>query len=173
MRRTHVRIRPQLVEGLWFALPINETELAVGIITAMSHDGSRLFGYFFGPRLRATPSLENVVNRTCDEAVLAARFSNLGLRYGRWTVLGPDPDYSRDKWPMPRFRNEDVVSGRIRVVEYDRDKPDRLVSFRDCDKGEAQSLPEDGLMGHLYVEDALNAILPRVAGGECGEKTNG
>jgi hypothetical protein len=77
--------------GDWYAIPLLEGGFAAGIVARAKSPA--LFGYFFGPRRRTVPTLEQVSGLTPEQAVLVGTFGHLGIVTGR---RGPVP---------PQFRN--------------------------------------------------------------------
>lgn len=145
-------------EGDWFAVPLRDGGFAVGLV-ARSNPKAALLGYFFGPRLGASPSLEDLGGLRPGDAVLVGRFGHLGLKQGRWPVLGRRDDWDRTNWPMPVFVRYEELSGRSFNVTYDDDDPGRLLREDPISSGDASVSPPDGLMGAGYVEKVLTRLL--------------
>jgi len=57
-------------EGTWFAVPLKDGGYAAGVVARVGRRGV-LFGYFFGPRRPAAPSLSDLEGLTPNNAVLA------------------------------------------------------------------------------------------------------
>jgi hypothetical protein len=145
-------------EGDWFAVPLRTNGYAVGIIARAAQQGGILLGYFFGPRRHDLPNLDDVRNCRSTDAILVARFGDLGLLNCAWSVLG-HYQWNRSSWPMPVFARKDVVSGNVSLVEYDEDDPSRELRFKKPGHRNASQYPDDGLFGFGAVELRLTKLL--------------
>lgn len=145
-------------EGDWFAVPLREGGYAIGVIARASRGGV-LFGYFFGPRRDAVPTLADAQGLVPDDHVLVGKFGYLGLRQGKWPVLGRFDNWSRDTWPMPAFVRYERLTGRSFEVVYDDADPNRLVRERQIAPGPAEQGPKDGLMDAEFVEAVLTTAI--------------
>lgn len=145
-------------EGDWFSVPLRTGGFGLGLVARASSSGI-LLGYFFGVRSSEQPSSEDCVGLTQADAILVARFGDLGLKQGDWRVIGPAREWERRKWPVPIFMRAEQLSGRTYEVFYDDNDPglllgERLVPSNAPDRG----LP-DGLLGAGAVEKALTRLL--------------
>jgi hypothetical protein len=145
-------------EGDWFAVPLRTGGYAVGLVARANPDGV-LLGYFFGPRCEELSSLKGVQGLTPDGAVLVGKFGHLGLRNGKWPVLGRLAGWNRTAWPMPIFVRYEELTGRSFKVIYDDNDPNRLLREERIDPGVAEQGPKDGLMGAGFVEKLLTGAL--------------
>jgi hypothetical protein len=90
-------------EGTWFAVPLKKKSgYVVGIIARHGHL-DRLFGYFFGPRRRAIPTLKAVQKLRPEDSFRRCRFSDVGLLSRRWPIIGAVESWDRADWPLPPF----------------------------------------------------------------------
>jgi hypothetical protein len=110
--------RGSFSEGTVFAVPLRTGGLATGVLGRAGSSGI-LFGFFFGPRRKQLPRLESLGDLTPVDAVLIGRFGDLGLRNGRWPVLGTLPNWDRSRWPMPAFARRELITGATFCVIYD------------------------------------------------------
>lgn len=139
-------------EGDWFAVPLGSLGYAVGVVARI---GSLTFGFFFGPARSTLPTIDDVRSLHPDDAVVAGRFGALGLRGGRWPVLGRLDDWDRDQWSMPPLIRHEADSGRTFAVTYDDDDPGRLVGEVFVETSAADERHRDGVMGDGFVEKPL------------------
>jgi hypothetical protein len=146
-------------EGDWFTVPLRKGGLATGLVARSAPKGRVLFGYFFGPKTQSPPGLKELEQRQPSDAVLVARFGDLGLVNGEWKAIGQSPSWSKTSWPMPVFRRTDVVSGQSQAVSYADDDPSREVGATSHAPSEMETAPEDGLMGYGAVEIVLTKRL--------------
>ena len=144
--------------GDWFSVPLRPRGFGVGIIACGNENGV-LFGYFFGPRREDTPTLQETKDLKAGEAVLAARFGDLGLQSGRWHLIGRSSTYNLRQWPMPSFVRRDIVSGKLSLVSYDQEDPGLEVKIKQATPDECRGLPADGLSGHGAIEIKLSRLL--------------
>ena len=151
-------VRPNLVEGDWFAVPLREGGYAIGLVARANPNGV-LLGYFFGPRHKVMPSLLDVEDLEPGDAVLVGKFGFLGLKQGRWPILGRLRGWNRDSWPMPTLIRYEELTGRSFRVYYDDNDPNRLIREELIHPGRVESGPNDGLMGDGFLEKVLTTVL--------------
>jgi hypothetical protein len=145
-------------EGDWFAVPLRNGGFGVGLIARANSNGG-LLGYFFGPRHVRVPVLSDLVGLSARDAVLIGKIGHLGLKQGKWPVLGRTAGWDRNEWPMPVFIRHEELSGRSYRVFYDPHDPNRLLREERVLVGETARGPEDGLMGAQYAEIRLSRLL--------------
>jgi len=146
-------------EGDWFAVPLREGGFGVGVV-ARANPAGALLGYFFGPRRDGVPALDALEILKAPDAILVAKFGHLGLRQGKWPIVGRLDDWERDAWPMPVFVRYEELTGRSFEVFYDGDDPNKLNREKQIPPGAAEQGPKDGLMGAGFVEKVLTKLLP-------------
>jgi hypothetical protein len=148
--------------GTWFAVPVPSGGYGVGVVARANKKGVVL-GYFFGPRRFKIPTLDEVRQaRPCD-AVLVHLFGALGLVREEWPILGNDPNWRREDWPMPGFFYRDSISGRTQLRYYDESKLGVHVREEPCDSTLSSTAPRDGLAGQGALEIYLDRALPPVS----------
>ncbi|WP_323101790.1 Imm26 family immunity protein [Intrasporangium sp. YIM S08009] len=141
-----------------FTVPLRTDGLAIGVVGRAS-TSSILFGFFFGPRRNETPPLDSLGELTPAGAALIGRFGHLGLRDGRWPVLGTLPDWDRSRWAMPTFARREPITGATFSTRYDDQDPARLVGEERVREELVACSPDDGLMGAGFVEIRLTRLL--------------
>ena len=144
-------------EGTWFAVPLSGGGFALGLLARIGKRSGIGFGYFFGPRLAHLPP--GPADRRLGEAVFCCRLSDVGLEDGDWPVLGIDPEWSRDKWPMPLLCSPGGPQGPAYLVAYSDDDPNQEVSLVPIAVEEREGLPQDDMWGHLAVAQRLSRLL--------------
>jgi hypothetical protein len=149
--------RARFGEGDWFAVPLREGGFAAGVIAR--RDGSLLLGYFFGPCRRQVPALGDVAGLGPGDAVLAGKFGYLGIREGRWPLLGRLAGWDRRDWPIPVFIRYEELTGRSFWVYYGDVSLAGPVREVQIPPGAAEQGPKDGVMGHLFAEGILTRLL--------------
>jgi hypothetical protein len=145
-------------EGDWFAVPLRDGGFSTGVV-ARSNSKGVVLGYFFGPRWLNIPSIDVVDGLKKQYAVLVAHFSYLGLRSGRWPILGRAGNWDRTQWSNLRFVRYEELSGRTFAVYYDDNDALNVVRELEIPSIDAANDPEDGLMGAGFVEMRLTKIL--------------
>lgn len=153
-----MRKKPNYGEGDWFTVPLRTGGFGLGVVARASPSGI-LLGYFFGPRNQAQPTRDSYAGLTPKDAVLVARFGDLGLKQGEWLVIGGDADWDREKWPVPVFRRSEQLSGRTYQVFYDDSDPGLLIREEQISADSPTTGPSDSLFGAGAVEKALTRIL--------------
>ena len=150
--------KPKYGPGSLFAVPLNDGGYGLGLV-ARTSSRSILLGYFFAQRRAQVPMLSDVKNLSPNDSVLIGRFSNLGLKQGKWEVLGPMVGWVPEEWPMPVFARTEPITGRSIQVHYDDSDPSRRLGEEAVPSGDNDGKPEDGLMGAGYVENVLTDVL--------------
>ena len=105
-------------EGDWFAVPLRDGGYAVGLIARANIQGV-LLGYFFGPQRSTVPRVEEVGNLRPEDAVLTRIFGDLGIRTGKWPLLGRLDGWNRQDWPTPVFVRTESLRGLSFRVFYE------------------------------------------------------
>ncbi|MBX3031270.1 MAG: immunity 26/phosphotriesterase HocA family protein [Chloroflexi bacterium] len=105
--------------GAIVAVPLDDGGYAVCVV-ARRH-GTVILGYFFGPRYQDVPTIEGLPTLRADDALLAIVVGDFSIRDGEWPIIGRIPGWEPEQWPMPVFRHEDLLTGRIRRVQYEDD----------------------------------------------------
>jgi hypothetical protein len=148
-------------EGDWFAVPLRDAGYAIGFV-ARKHSnelGGMIVGYFFGPRCRTVPTLEQVSSLRSNEALLVCRCGDLSLVDGTWPLIGHTSEAAALKWPVPPFLSKDPISGELRKVFY-RDEDIRQIAHHEpALREEVAHLHRDGLFGAGAVEIRLTSLL--------------
>lgn len=146
-------------EGSWFAVPLEDSGYALGLVTRAAPAGKVLFGYFFGPRRIQVPELSEVAELLPEDAVLRRMFGDLGLINGDWPVIGESEDWNRDAWPQPLLVRKNTITGQFSLIEYSEDDPNHEIAMYECPAGAVQEYPEDGLSGYIAVQIRLTRLL--------------
>lgn len=144
-------------EGDWFAVPLRDHGFALGLV-ARANPAGVLVGYFFGPRHESVPDLDAAARLHPLDAVLVTKFGHLGLRSGKWPILGRQ-DWRRSDWPMPHFGRYEELTGRSWEVVYDDNDPNKLVTETLIADDVRVRLPDDGGAGAGWVEIRLTKLL--------------
>jgi Immunity protein 26 len=153
-------VKANYSEGDWFTVPLREGGFAVGVIArAMPGKKGILLGYFFGPRREHVPQLTELSVLSASDAVLVARFGDLGLIEGTWPLLGPIDGWDRNAWPIPAFGRLQELTGRALKLIYDDNDPSWPISEKRIDSQELADLSTDDLFGAGAVEIALTDLV--------------
>lgn len=155
-------MRSSYREGDWFAVPLDEGGFAVGLV-ARANPGGVLLGYFFGPRRKEVPSLEELADLEPSQAGLVAMFGHLGLKGGTWPIIGRSASWRRSDWPMPVFVRYEELTGRLFRVVYKDDDPNEVIGEEQIESVGKEEYPKDGLLGARAAEKVLTALLRRTA----------
>ncbi len=147
-------------EGTWFTVPLFKGGYAVGRISKMSKNGKILLGYFFGPRVKKVPDLEELKNYKPEDKILICRFGFLGLKNKEWMLIGSTELWEPERWSMSTFQMKDpLVADQYWRVNYANDDPSKEIRREIVSLEVAKDLPEDGLAGHVFVEETLDKLL--------------
>ena len=138
-------------------MPLREGGYALGVV-ARKGKGGVLFGYFFGPRRGEVPTIDDARGLSPDDAVLAERFGDLGIRDRTWSLLGPLETWERERWSIPALRRTESLTGRSWKVVYG-DDPGTRIREEPCSAEVASRLRPNALAGAGAVEIALTELL--------------
>ena len=147
-------------EGDWIAVSLPDGGFALGLIARASGEAKVLFGYFFGPRLSTTPTMENTARRSASDAILTAKFGDYSLFQKEWVLIGHHSHWNRADWPMPPFARVDEKGKALRI-EYSDDDPSVCTSEMPCTIQEAKKYPTDGMLGSHVLARRLSKLLSR------------
>jgi hypothetical protein len=96
-----------------------------------------------------------------SDAVLIARFGDLGLLRGGWPIIGRQADWNPEEWSVPLFGKVDHVDKtRAWCVEYS-DPTLEWVRDIPATPQRVAHLPEDGVDGYLAIEIVLTRLLAK------------
>jgi hypothetical protein len=158
MNRNHIKYN----EGQWFAIPLRTSGYGLGIIVRGSYKTKGGLGYFFGPKYGNLPGEETTCQKDSREAVLIAKFGDLGIITGRWPLIQSSSPFSREEWPVPKFGiAASLMPNKGIIREYDLNdfRHQRLISEIVVDIKEIVGLPEDVEMGGGAIEIRLTKLL--------------
>jgi immunity protein 26 of polymorphic toxin system len=158
MKESGVAGRVKYQEGDCFAVPLRSDGFALGVLARSNTEGVCL-GYFFGPKRAAVPTIAEVQGLRPEAATVIRKFGHLGLRDGRWPIIGRLPGWTRSSWPMPAMIRYEELTGRTLRVHYDPDDPNRVLSEEVVLTGVAEQGPKDGLAGAGFMEIVLTSLL--------------
>jgi immunity protein 26 of polymorphic toxin system len=146
-------------EGSVFLVPLTRGGYARGVVARASPKGRILFGYFFGPRLTSTDTVE-FDDLDPAWAILRVMFGDLGLINGNWPVRGQLSNWDRSWWRMPDFAVGQLLEPRApTLIRYSDTDPARVeASYRIKDD---TGMPVDGLYGADAVVTKLANLLDR------------
>jgi hypothetical protein len=142
--------------GTWFCVPLRSGGYARGVVARVGKKGI-LFGYFFGPKLDHM-SIIIPENISPKGRVLYGQFGDSGLCNGEWKIIGVDPSWKNEDWPMPPMIRVDKHAGIAFMSKYD-DSTLNFISEERCDPSLVDSHPYDRLMGYGAVEIRLSKLL--------------
>lgn len=94
-----------------------------------------------------------------SDAVMVRKFGHLGLKQGKWPILGRLEDWDRREWPMPVLVRCEELTGRPFRALYDDNDPNKLLREEQVQPGEAEQGAKDGLLGAGAVEKVLTGLL--------------
>ncbi len=144
-------------EGSIFRVPLRDGDAARGVVARTNRQGKVLFGYFFGPRLSPSATISSDDLRPA-KAILQARFGDLGLINGEWTIHGQVPDWNRSDWPMPDFVTRDPLGmKKPLLVRYSDADPNRVEARYEI--ADDHGLATNSLSGYGAIEIKLTKLL--------------
>lgn len=146
-------------EGTFFAVPLSCGGYGCGVVARMPKGGKVLFGYFFGPRHVGIPTIDDVANLTCKDAIKNYRFGDLSLIKGEWPIMGRPIKWDHADWPMPPFLREELGSNRNWEVNYSDVNPNEILLERRIVGILDKNIERDSLRGAGVIEIILSRML--------------
>jgi hypothetical protein len=154
--------RPKNVakEGRVFAIPLEHTGFGIGVVARASRSGVTL-GYFYGDTFgTAQDAAKRIPFLRAKGSILVALFGDLGIRRGKWPLIGAITPWSPELWPVPKFRRVDAMGEKAWIVERDPSNVSRTASETEINVADCQELPDEALYGYQAMEmrlsDAIN-----------------
>lgn len=141
-------------EGDLFAIPINDG-FAVGLIARCTD--SSILVYFLNRFYKALPILEEV-EFDKKNIIYVVRASPLGLKKGKWPILGGLKKWDIGLWNVPVFYKKDAIDGTVYKVIFD----DHLEFVKQTLADEGENIipyPSSGLAGYGFVEKRLLRLM--------------
>jgi hypothetical protein len=149
-------------EGQWFAVPLHNGGFALGILARANPRAKVGLGYFFGRRFSHLPTAEDTRELVSSDAILIARFGDLGIVEGKWPLVKGGKPFHRQDWPVPKFARIDLLnSERGVLVEYESDGSWTAQPIRETPSPASDliNLPLDGMFGSVAIEAKLTHLL--------------
>jgi hypothetical protein len=143
-------------EGTVFLVPLRGGGFARGVVARVAKS-EILLGYFFGPRLSSSSSVD-VSGLDPSRPDLRVRFGDLGLIDGEWRTCGEIGAWDRREWPMPEFVRKDPFGKKGDIlVRYSDNDPARIETEHAV--SDATGLEPDAVLGYGAVEIKLSKLL--------------
>lgn len=144
-------------EGTWFAVPLRNGGFATGIVTRKSPKGGIIVAHYFGPRMDAPSTMEEVGSFSATHALITLRSGDISIKNGLWPIIGHAPNFSRQEWPTPLFIRKQDIGGKAYAMAYD--DQDVSVLLDEEPIAYDANLPPGGLHGDGAVELILTSAL--------------
>jgi len=151
-------------EGSRFLVPLQNGGFGLGVVARMDGKGS-VFGYFFGPKLNSTNSLDLLQNPNPCDAVMVRSFGDLGFLTNKWLVLDTLSNWDRAKWPMPPLIRVDEHAGKAFLSTYD-DRTFKCLREEKVALSLVNQYPPDVSSGYVAIEIHLTNLLDPEKSGE-------
>jgi hypothetical protein len=149
-------MKPCYYEGTWFAIPLRRGGYGVGVVARAKNKCA--LAYFFAPRLKSVPKIDEISNLRANVAIAAFRVGDLGLLNGDWPIIGNSSSWNRDDWPMPIFiRREPITLRNWLVIFSDTDPTKRIKEIEE--PTDRPDLRSDSLYGYGAAEIEMTKIL--------------
>ena len=138
--------------GKIFVVPLKSGGFSIGLVARQS--GSILLGYFFSTYFSVKP-LEidaSIINKS--NVCLVCLFGILGLKNKEWTIIENLPNWDKNEWSVPKFKQKDPLLDMYYAVSYDDDLNE--ISRIKISEEDAKTLFEGGIHGSGVVEYILS-----------------
>lgn len=150
--------RQKYKEGSWIAIPLNPDGFAAGLVARKSRGGILIL-YFFDKVFSTLPSLLELETLTPKDAIKVAQVGDLGILNEEWKIIGELSNWDRSIWTIPNFVRREEFSGRVWLVTYADDNPNRVLLEKRITEEEAVGLEKDSLWGYKSAEKKLSKLL--------------
>jgi hypothetical protein len=148
-------------QGSWFAVPLKNGGYGTGVVARVAPGGRIILAYLFGPKRALPATLAEVAELRPGDAVRRLRTGDLGLVNRSWPLIGTQPDWRAEEWPMPPFiRRADTLKRAWRAFYLDAD-PGKL-EREESVPYETDHLESDSLYGYGATEILLTKLLDPV-----------
>ena len=140
-------------EGDVFAVPLDNGSYALGVVGRKPKQNRHLIlGLFFGLAYPEMPGSADIPLLVAADALLIGKCHDFGLATGRWQLLGKAAGWSRESWPMPRFR----FQSNLRT--YSDDNLNEIIDT-EVAPNELLNQPTEGVMNARFVEEKLLLLI--------------
>jgi hypothetical protein len=145
--------------GKVFVVPLKNGGFSIGLVARQ--DKNILLGYFFNTYFFEKPITvkDLIINKS--NICLICLFSILGLKNNEWTVIGSLPDWNKDEWAVPMFKQKDPLLDIYYAINYD-DSLNEISKIK-MSKEDANKLYNGGIYGYGIVESILTKIIKNVS----------
>jgi Immunity protein 26 len=140
-------------EGQWFLIDVpaeyvpNRTQRFGAGLIARGKRGNAVFAYIFGP-WDGPPSVEDLAKLRHDQALLSLVMPDDYLRTGRFPLIGANPQFSREQWPMPELGMYMGGDNEAWAIRTNPDEPFEALDKRPVTPAVAVALPAYALSGY-------------------------
>jgi hypothetical protein len=141
--------------GVVFAIPTTEKEYLTGI--AIREEKNILLCYFFKTIYKTPPGKDEIDNIINDEILYVKRVSNMGLKDGSWKEITKIDYIDKDKWVIPLFRKQDILTKKFYIVNVDENL-EESIKERTTEE-ESKNMYRDGLAGSVFMERFLSKLV--------------
>ena len=144
--------------GKLFVVPLKDGGFSVGLVARQ--DKSILLGYFFDTYFSEKPSNVDDFNFDKNNVCLICLFGIVGLKSNEWTVIGDLPNWDKQEWLVPTFKQKDPLLNIYYAITYDDDLNE--VSRIKISEDDAKTLFNSGVHGSGVVESILSKLFVSV-----------
>ncbi len=154
-----VKKKQNVVAGNWYGMRLRRSEYVPLIVARYAPSTDAALVYVFDACSKQCPVLNSVRNLSASSALTAFVVSADPLADGLWPLIGKDPDFSKEKWPMPWFLEVDpLINIKWRVKLNEDDLMTTCVSERlSLDEGEEYT--EIGICGRDFAKAIIKDLL--------------
>ena len=118
-----------------------------------------ILAYFFGPRRKQVPALDELSVLQPHDAIRIWRVGNPGLVDKAWPIIGDLPAWDRAKWLTPQFMRKVELGRTAWCVTRSDDDPSKVLKEERIPYG-TSGMEIDTFYGQRAAELALSHILP-------------
>ncbi len=94
------------LEGKILVMPLKGGGYATGLI--VNQNKNILLGYFFDTYYQKPPV--DINEWSLSKVCLICLFGILGIEKDEWKILGDMPLWKKDEWPIPVFKQQDLIN---------------------------------------------------------------
>jgi len=143
--------------GKLFVVPLEDGGFSVGLVARQNKN--ILLGYFFDTYFPKQPSEIGGFIVDKNNIFLICLVGITGLKNNEWTIIGDLPDWDKNEWTVPIFKQKDPLLDIYYAIIYDDDLNE--TSRKKISKEEAETLYKSGIHGSGVVESILSDKLKK------------
>lgn len=146
-------------EGQWFAVPVYDGQYALGLVIRVSSIGIGMISTFFDVISDDPEGLMALLPLDQKTRMFSRKHGHLGFKLKTWVPLNMNPEFCRDRYPLPLYRQygrDDVFRQAVLIVHPETLQPMTITEYYGTDYDKMTAY---GAAGHGFIEQVLERWL--------------